>query len=406
MGIKSVEDQLLAKITAALTVAGQSKVKTVDVLPSDWDKDMLRKFAAVAPAVLIAFSGGQVKDLGANDAVSLDAQWSVIAVTAHASGNAARRRGDSQQIGAFEICERLVPELHGFTVPDEGSLNLVAIENLWSGEIEKQGLAVYAMRFGLLMSFPLVADESGMGIFLTFDGKYDLPPRELYLSLPGGAGNYASTPDSQAISIAGDLDIRVRVALDDWTPAAEQMLAAKFGVANQGSYRLSVLPGGQLRFGYSTTGANAFNRDSTAACGFQDGTAHWVRCTADVDNGAAGHDVKFYKSDDYDPATGAGAWTQIGATVVTAGVIAIFDGNAALALGADSAGASSAAGKLLRARLLNGINGVLAAEFRADDATPNTVAFASKATGEIWTRQGAAVIADDFAAEDTVSLPQ
>lgn len=176
MGIKNVEDRLIEKITSVLTVAGQKKVRTVEVLPSDWDKDMLRRFAAVAPAVLIAFSGGAVKEVGANDSVSIDAQWSVIAVTAHASGNAARRRGDGQQIGAFEICERLIPVLHGHTIEDEGSLALVAVENLWSGEIEKQGLAVYAMRFGLPMSLPYVADESALDDFETFDAKYDIPP--------------------------------------------------------------------------------------------------------------------------------------------------------------------------------------------------------------------------------------
>lgn len=176
MGIINVEDQLIAKVKAALTVAGAQKYKTVDSLPSDWDKDMLRRFAAIAPAVLIAFSGGVPRETGANDAVTVDAQWSVIAVTAHASGNAARRRGDSQEIGAYEICERLIPELHGLTIEDEGTLSLVAIENLWSGEIEKQGLAVYAMRMSMPITLPYVADVETIDAFETFHGMYDIPP--------------------------------------------------------------------------------------------------------------------------------------------------------------------------------------------------------------------------------------
>jgi phage gp37-like protein len=176
MGIKNVEDQLIAKCTAALTVGGQLKVRTVDSLPGDWDADTMKRLLRLAPAVLIAFSGGPVREVGANDAVTIDAQWSVIAVTAHASGEAARRRGDSQQIGAYEILESMIPKLHGETIPDEGSLSLVSIENLYSGEIDKQGLAVYAMRFALPMTLPFALDESTIDPFETFDAKYDIPP--------------------------------------------------------------------------------------------------------------------------------------------------------------------------------------------------------------------------------------
>jgi hypothetical protein len=180
----------------------------------------------------------------------------------------------------------------------------------------------------------------------------------------------------------------------------------QWGVAGQNAWKLSVLPGGLLRFSYSTDGANAFNRDSTVATGFQDGTAHWVKPSVDVDDGAGNHVVNFLSSDDYDPATGEGTWTPIGVPVVTAGAIAIFDSNAALGCGFDSAGASSCIGKVYRGRLLNGIDGALAADFRADDATPNTVAFKSLSTAETWTLNGTATIASEFQAEDTVSLPQ
>jgi hypothetical protein len=45
-----------------------------------------------------------------------------------------------------------------------------------------------------------------------------------YLALGGIAGNYASTPDSVANSITGDIDIRTKVALADWTPAVANVL--------------------------------------------------------------------------------------------------------------------------------------------------------------------------------------
>ena len=406
MGIATVEDAIIAEAKAALTFGGGLKVRAVVAAPGDWDAEMLkRKLLAMVPCVLVVFAGGPNDALGGNTA-GIDAHWRVIVATGHASGDAARRRGDSQEIGAYEIIERLIPRLDGFTVPDEGTLDLVELENLYSGEIDKQGLAIYGLTFTHTMAFPVSADAALITPFVTFNDKFDLAPRALYLNLAGGAGNYASTPDSAAIGFAGDRSVAVRVALNDWTPAAEQILAAQWGVAGQNAWKLSVLPAGQLRFSYSTNGANAFNRDSTVATGFQDGTPHWVKASVDVDDGGGNHVVTFWKSDDYDVETGAGTWTQIGANVVTAGAIAIFNSNAALGCGADSAGASSCIGKIFRARLTNGIDGVLAAEFNADEATPNTVSFKSLSTGETWTLNGNAVIATDYQAEDTVTLPQ
>ena len=47
------------------------------------------------------------------------------------------------------------------------------------------------------------------------------------LNLPGTSGSYASTPDSPAVSVTGDLDLRVRVSMNDWTPDSSQTLIAK-----------------------------------------------------------------------------------------------------------------------------------------------------------------------------------
>lgn len=391
--IKAIEDALIAEARAALTVGGALKVRTVVSAPGDWDRDMLKRMLAMVPCVLVVFSGGPVLATGAQT-TEIDGHFRVIIGTGHASGQEARRRGDSQEIGAYEILQRLLPRLDGLDVGNEGTLKLTELENLFSGEVDKQGLAIYALTFTLPLTFPLIADPL-LSPFVTFNAKLDVAPRELYANLDG-AGS-VSTPDSALISFAGDRSAPVRVALADWTPAAEQILAGQWA-AGQNAWKLSVLPSGVLRFSYSTDGANAFNRDATVATGFQDGTAHWVKPTFDVDDGAGNHVVKFWKSDDYDPDTGAGTWTQIGASVVTAGVIAIFNSNAVLA--------SSCTGKLYRARLHNGIDGALAAEFNADDATPNTVAFKTLSTGETWTLNATAKIATDYQAEDTVTLPQ
>lgn len=405
MGIKVIEDAIIAKAKAALTVGGQSKVRTVESAPGDWDKDMLKRLLRMVPCVLIVFSGGPAAAAGATVS-QITAHWRVIVATGGAGGEAPRRRGDSQEIGAYAILELLVPALDGLLIQNEGTLELADFENLYSGEVDKQGLAVYGLTFTHPMAFSNDVDLSTLTPFATFDAKYDFVPRELYLDLTGAAGKYASTPAIAATSGPGPFEFVVRAALNAWAPAAESVLKARWGVANNNAYKLSALPSGLLRFSYSTDGVNVFNRDSTVAPGFAAGTAHWLKCSVIPNNGLAGHDVKFAKSDDYDPVAKTGTWTAIGATVTTAGAIAIFGGNAALAVGADSAGASPCTGKIFRAMLRNVIDGAAVADFNANDGTPNAVAYASKTTAEVWTLQAGVKIADEIQAEDTVSVPQ
>lgn len=106
-----------------------------------------------------------------------------------------------------------------------------------------------------------------------------------YLDLPGTSGNYASSPDSAALSITSDIDIRVKVAMDDWTPAALCRLMSK---SNTGSgtisYILSVISATQgtagcLRLTLSSDGTNTTAATSSVATGVTDGAVKWVRAT-------------------------------------------------------------------------------------------------------------------------------
>src|SRR3990167_486088 len=102
-----------------------------------------------------------------------------------------------------------------------------------------------------------------------------------WLVLPGTSGNYASTPDSAAVSITGDIDIRVKVALDDWTPATANAVMGKIDSSDNRSYYFSVNSGatvGKLQLATSPDGlasSEVLGR-STVATGFTDGTVHWV----------------------------------------------------------------------------------------------------------------------------------
>lgn len=201
-----------------------------------------------------------------------------------------------------------------------------------------------------------------------------------HVSLPGEAGDYASTPDSADISITGDLDLRVKQAATDYTPAAEEVLLGKWNTTgNQRSYRLSILTSGVLRLAWSADGAAEITKDSTAATALSDATKKWLRATLDVDNGAAGNDVKFWMSDD------GVAWSQLGSTVTTGGTTSVFDGTAALELSGHSGGtALHYAGKIYYAEVRNGIGGAVAAAFDPDQGENGDTSFQAE-TGETWT---------------------
>jgi len=186
-----------------------------------------------------------------------------------------------------------------------------------------------------------------------------------YLYLPGVASNYASAPDSAALDITGDIDLRAKVAMDDWTPSASSILVCKYASATQISYALVLFTDGRLILQSSANGTTLVSRFSTVATGLTDGTTKWVRATLDVDNGASGNDVQFFLSDD------GSTWTQLGTTVTTAGTTSIFSGTSILEIGSRETGTGAfSRGKFFRAQVLNGIGGTVA--FDADFETSIT----------------------------------
>jgi len=139
-----------------------------------------------------------------------------------------------------------------------------------------------------------------------------------------------TTPDAAALDVTGDIDLRARVALTDWTPATANSLISKYvTTGNQRSYRLNVATDGTLQLTWSASGTAASGAvGSSVATGLADGATKWVRATLDVDNGASGNTTRFYLSDD------GVNWTQLGSAIVNAGVTSIYAGTATLELGA------------------------------------------------------------------------
>lgn len=235
-------------------------------------------------------------------------------------------------------------------------------------KVQAQGNA-YGLEWGEQLTAGLRTDTTatnGTGVaFNTGDA---------FVQLPGTSGNYVSTPDAAALDIVGDIDIRAKIAMDDWTPAADTSIVSKYTTTgNQRSYSLQVLTTGALNLQWSEDGTAQISKTSTAnLSALANGATKWIRATLDVDNGAVGNDVKFYTSDD------GTTWTQLGTTVTTAAVTSIFASTAVLELGSRTAGtAGNMAGKIFEAEVLSGIGGTsvahpVATSSSVTDATPRT----------------------------------
>lgn len=217
-----------------------------------------------------------------------------------------------------------------------------------------------------------VGADSNDPLRLTYGG-------EKYAYLPGSSGNYISTPDSVATSITGDIDLRVRLAFDDWTPASATSFLSKYGGgAGSRSYRFQLETDGKLSLLWSADGTAINQRSSSASVGAADGSTKFVRVTLDVDDGAGNHVIKFWTSDD------GASWTQLGTTTTVAGTTSIYDSTQALELGAYTGGDHYVAGKIYTAEIRNGIDGTVVARFDAG-ASAEPYATLVSSTGETWT---------------------
>jgi hypothetical protein len=175
----------------------------------------------------------------------------------------------------------------------------------------------------------------------------------------------ANTPDSANLSITGDIDIRLDIRPDHWDRA--QGLANKATNPSQRSWVLWLNADGTLSFLWSADGSATITKTSTAAVAPPASGRLAVRVTLDVDNGAAGNDVKFYTASTID-----GSWTQLGSTVTTAGVTSIFDSTANLEIGGAQGfgGGDDLTGRLYAFQLYQGIAGTLRADVDLSDEEP------------------------------------
>lgn len=215
------------------------------------------------------------------------------------------------------------------------------------------------------------------------------------LSLPGIEESYAATPDTAALDITGDLDVRADITPDSWRPGMDTHIVGKwqFQGVNDRSWTFRILVGGLLEFRWTPDGATQTTATSTVAV--PDGSGRLaVRATLDVDNGAGGNTVRFYTAPSL-----AGPWTQLGADVVTAGTTSVFAGTAELAIGAvhngvPFGGARTFSGDVAAVELRDGIGGTAVADVDFTSSADPDDRTVTDDTGLEWTLHNHATIID------------
>jgi len=138
-------------------------------------------------------------------------------------------------------------------------------------------------------------------------------------------GDCMRTTLTDAMSISGDIDVRIDVEPRSWRD--EQMLAGIATAELAGSSWIFWLDGdGKLNFNWTTPTPTAASARSTVAV--PQSTRKTVRVSVDMDNGAAGNTTTFYVADSI-----SGPWTQLGDPVVNAGTSSIGYTGGALCVG-------------------------------------------------------------------------
>ena len=218
---------------------------------------------------------------------------------------------------------------------------------------------------------------------LLTDGAYLDGSNGLVLS--GLASNYASTPDSAALSITGDIDIRVRVKRPAWNVGTALAYLAKYSSSSlpgNFSYRLAngfVSNAGDIQLAWSENGTNEVSARSSVSPStvFSANETGWIRATLDVDNGSGVWEVKFYTAPD--SATMPTSWNQLGTTQNGVATTNIFDGNADLLVGSRAAG-QLMPGTFYRVQIRDGIDGTVAFDADFSAQTADALAFTEAST--------------------------
>lgn len=208
-----------------------------------------------------------------------------------------------------------------------------------------------------------------------------LVPDTRHLYLPVNLAR-AGTPDTAALDIVGDLDIRADLQPQRWQHELGVSIGGKYlTTGNQRSWAWWIDELKQINLRWSANGSSTITARSTAPVEHGDGGRISVRATLDVDNGAGGWTVTFYTST---TAGVSGPWTQLGVPVSGSGVTSIFNSTADLKVGYTFILLDDCRTRYYRSQVRNGIGGTVVADTDFTVPAAGASSFIDS-TGLTWT---------------------
>jgi phage gp37-like protein len=166
--IAAIEDAIQSHVKAALP----GVLRETGTLPAAWTEEIARRVLQGAPSVWVGFLGLRKPADYPSGMVTLT--WGVYAVSKEATEEA-RRRGRPNLIGAYEMVERLIPDLDGADAAGHGSLDLTGCQPLFVEQLIELGGTVYEMQLEARTRFLRQPTET-LADFLQFHADYDFKP--------------------------------------------------------------------------------------------------------------------------------------------------------------------------------------------------------------------------------------
>ncbi|MFK4096732.1 hypothetical protein [Streptomyces anthocyanicus] len=213
----------------------------------------------------------------------------------------------------------------------------------------------------------------------------------------GSSIDYASlfVNPTPALDVTGDFDLRVDISSDRWS--GKQTVAQRaVESTNSRDWTLQLL-NNRLSFMWFPAGTweSRIYHQSTVPLKAYTGQRLALRVTLDVDNGAGGHEVRFYTGRTVDDEE----WQLLGDPIVGTGTTSLYTGNAYMELGGgfeyDWDPGTSAVyplqGRAYALQLRAGLNGTPKVDMKTSQAEPGANEFVD-ATGVTWHRGGVAVL--------------
>ncbi|MGW9249759.1 hypothetical protein [Streptomyces badius] len=208
---------------------------------------------------------------------------------------------------------------------------------------------------------------------------------ESYLGLEGTTSSYARTPDTAALDITGDIDLRVEATADWWAVPVQTLLGKWVSATAQRSYMLR-LENGVVNLSWSVDGT-VWYFASQLLPALPKRAA--LRATLDVNNGAGGYTARFYWAESLD-----GPWTPLGDPLTSTPTMNIYAGTAPLEIAPVAAtGWTPVRGRAHRAEVRNGIGGTVVAAFDARTQPEGATSWVDSA-GRTWTVGPDATVTD------------